>query len=236
MIDKLKTVLRDVQVLAALERPSWAPRLGSMRAAGIPMNARDAGAFPLTGVQQLANVTVAFPGEHWSDGKANEVIVPGEMIVPVNVGGKRYWNRAAAGALDPRAAIALNVVQSPDSATGSIYSQPLGPNEIVNRAMQVGDYVHAYHSRLVQPDAGQAGRDLRPRRPDRLGPGRGPADRQGRRPARGSRRPSRRTRCSRSRSGVRSPPTARRASSRSAPCAGSSRATTTASGPLRRAA
>lgn len=165
MIEKLKTVLRDVQVLAALERPSWAPRLGSLRAAGIPLNVRDAGAFPLTGVQQLANVTVAFPGEHWSDGKANEVIVPGEMIVPVNVGGKRYWNRAAAGALDPRAAIALNVVQSPDSATGSIYSQPLGPNEIVNRAMQVGDYVHAYHSgsfnlTLVAPDATYGPGDL----------------------------------------------------------------------------
>lgn len=119
----------------------------------------DHGAFPLADVPggvttQLPNVTVAFPGEHWSDGKASEVIVPGELVVPVNSGGKLYWQRAASGAVDPRAAVALRTVQVPDVNTGP---NAKGPNEIVNTAIQVGEYVHAYHSgafhlTLVAPD------------------------------------------------------------------------------------
>lgn len=120
----------------------------------------DIGAFPLADVAdgattQLPNVTVAFPGEHWSDGKASEVIVPGEAIVPLNSGGKLFWQRAASGAVDPRTAIALNTVQTPDVNTGP---GALGPNEIVNAAIPVGQYVHAYYSgafhlTLVAPDS-----------------------------------------------------------------------------------
>lgn len=115
----------------------------------------DRGSFPLTGVAALPNVTVAFPGEHWSDGKAAESIVPGELVVPTSSAGKLYWNRAASGAVDPRAAVALNTVQIPDVNTGP---GALGPNEIVNATIPVHQYVHAYHSgsfhlTLITPDA-----------------------------------------------------------------------------------
>jgi len=122
----------------------------------------DPGAFPIAqsaggAVKNLPNVTVAFPGEHWSDGKASELIVPGELVVPINSGGKLYWQRAASGAVDPRAAVALRTVQIPDTNAGSLYGQPLGPNEIMNLPIQIGEYVHAYHSgafhlSLVKPD------------------------------------------------------------------------------------
>lgn len=104
------------------------------------------GAFPLNSVEKLPNVTVAFPGEHWSDGKAAEAITPGSLVVPINSGGKLYWSVAASGTVDPRAAVALNCVMIPDLSVGGEYSQPLGPNELVNRVIPVGAYVHAYHS------------------------------------------------------------------------------------------
>jgi hypothetical protein len=159
-----KSILRDVAALAAIEAASWDARMAELIASGDPLNV-DSGAFPLTTVTQLPNISVAFPGEHWSDGKANEIIAPGELVVPVNVGGKRYWQRAAAGAVDPRAAVAMNVVQHPDNNPGSTYYEPLGPNEIVNRAIPVGAYVHAYnsgafHLTLVKPDATYAPGDL----------------------------------------------------------------------------
>lgn len=125
----------------------------------------DVGAFPLTGVGDLANVTVAFPGEHWSDGKASEAITPGSLVVPINSGGKLYWEVAASGTVDPRAAIALNPVMVPDRSVGGEYSQPLGPNELVNRVIPIGAWVHAYfsgsfHLTLVVPDATYGPSDL----------------------------------------------------------------------------
>lgn len=104
------------------------------------------GSHKLGDVSGLPNVQVAFPGEHWSDGKASEDITPGELIVPVASGGKRVWARATAGNLDPRACIALNPVQHPDSNAGSIYNEGLGPNQIVNRTLKAGQWVHAYKS------------------------------------------------------------------------------------------
>lgn len=108
----------------------------------------DVGNFPLDSVAALPNVSVAFPGEHWSDGKASEAIVPGCAIIPISSAGKRYWRiaSAAAEATDPRAAIALWTVQPPDSASDSIFTSSLGPNEIVNRTIPVGEWVHAYYS------------------------------------------------------------------------------------------
>lgn len=121
-----------------------------------------AGQFPLEGTRlaKLANVTVSFPGEHWSDGKAAEVIVPGELVMPVaSAGGKRYWQRAgSADGGDPRSAVAMQVVLVPDPNTGP---SALGPNELVNKALAIGDWVHAHHSgsfilTLFTPDAGYA--------------------------------------------------------------------------------
>jgi hypothetical protein len=42
------------------------------------------GNFPLTGVADLPNVTIAHPGEHWSNRIAKGAIVPGEAVVPTN--------------------------------------------------------------------------------------------------------------------------------------------------------
>lgn len=114
----------------------------------------DVGAFPLTGVAALPNVTVAFPGEHWSDRKASEDIVPGEAVVPVNSGGKLYMRRALAADAAAQLAIALRTVQVPDVNNGPA---ALGPNEIMNQIIPQGDYVHAYYSgvfhlTLIVPD------------------------------------------------------------------------------------
>lgn len=127
----------------------------------------DVGAFPLADVTagpttQLPNVTVAFPGEHWSDGKAYETITPGELVVPVNSGGKLYWQRAASGTLDPRSAIALRTVQTPDVNTGPSAS---GPVAIMNTAIAQHEYVHAYssgafHLSLIKPDTAYVPGDL----------------------------------------------------------------------------
>jgi hypothetical protein len=125
----------------------------------------EVGAFPLTGVAALPNVTVAFPGEHWSDRKASEIIVPGEAVVPVNSGGKLYMRVAEAADAATQLAIALRTVSVPDINRGSIYAQPLGPNEIMNLPLAVGDYVHAYYSgvfhlTLIAPDDTYAPGDL----------------------------------------------------------------------------
>jgi hypothetical protein len=107
------------------------------------MTPPDVGEFPLSSVAALPNVTVAFPGEHWSRGKASEVIVPGEAVIPINSGGKQYWRVAEAADPKDQMAIALRTVQIPDFNTGPA---GLGPNEIMNTSMQVGEYVHAYYS------------------------------------------------------------------------------------------
>jgi hypothetical protein len=57
----------------------------------------DVGSFPLTDVADFPNVTVAFPGEHWSNRKASETITPGEAVMPINSGGQLYVARAASG-------------------------------------------------------------------------------------------------------------------------------------------
>jgi hypothetical protein len=104
------------------------------------------GNFPLTGVADLPNVTVAFPGEHWSNRVASGAIVPGEAVVPVSLGGKLAMKRAATADPPDRMAIATRVIEPPDRAGDSLYSTSLGPNEIVNRQIAHGEYVHAYYS------------------------------------------------------------------------------------------
>lgn len=104
------------------------------------------GNFPIEGVAGLPNVTIAFPGEHWSNRIAKGAIVPGEACVPVNYGGKLAMQRAGAGASVKRMAIATRVIEIPDRAFDSGYTQSLGPNEIKNRQIEDGQYVHAYYS------------------------------------------------------------------------------------------
>lgn len=120
------------------------------------MTPPDIGSFPLESVEGLANVTVAFPGEHWSDGKASEAIVPGVAIVPTGASaGVRRWKVAGSSDAGTQLAIALRTVQVPDVNSGP---GALGPNEIMNQVIPVGEYVHAYYSgafnlTLVAPDS-----------------------------------------------------------------------------------
>lgn len=118
------------------------------------------GDFVLDSVAALPNVTVAFPGEHWSDRIASGTIVPGEAVIPVNFGGKLAMVRAttaqaSAGVRSGRTAIALQTVLTPDTNRGPAWE---GPNELVNKPITSGNYVHAYYSgafhlTLVEPAA-----------------------------------------------------------------------------------
>lgn len=121
-----------------------------------------AGAFPIAGVGKLPNAQVAYPGEVWTNRRANGIIVPGSCVRPVAVGGRKAYRTVADGevagvAFDQRSlAIALRPIAIPDLNNGSIYGQPLGPNEIVNLLIADGDYVRTYHTgglhlTLVEP-------------------------------------------------------------------------------------
>lgn len=108
------------------------------------MSPATAGAYPLTGVAKLPNVSIAFPGEHWSDAIASGSIVPGEAVVPTFVGDQRYMVRATTAQAGSRQlAIALRVHDIPDTNSGPA---ALGPNEIVNQTIVAGEYVHAWYS------------------------------------------------------------------------------------------
>lgn len=122
------------------------------------MTPPDIGNFPLDNVGRLPNVQLAFPGEHWSRGKAAQAIVPGEAIFPINSGGAQFWQVASAsvpgGNTVDQLAIALRTVQTPDVNSGP---GSLGPNELMNQEIVVGEYVHAYYSgafhlTLITPD------------------------------------------------------------------------------------
>lgn len=113
------------------------------------------GPFPLEGVGKLPNVTVAFPGEHWSNRYASGAITPGEAVVPTASAGKLYMRTAQASDVITQLAIALRPVDVPDPNTGPT---SLGPNEIRNQDIEDGEYVHAYYSgafhlTLVVPDS-----------------------------------------------------------------------------------
>lgn len=130
----------------------------------------DFGSFQLTSVAKLANVTVAYNGEHWSDGKANAAggaaIIPGTLVVPTApLAGKRAWAVAGSGAVDPRSAIALRPVSVPDQNPGSEYNPQLTPNDIMNLPLATGSFVHAYragafHLTLIVADSSYTPGDL----------------------------------------------------------------------------
>lgn len=114
------------------------------------------GSFPLIGVSKLPNVTVAFPGEHWSNRVAAEDITPGDAVVPVNLAPGKLGMRKAVAADSPlQLAIALRTVDIPDPNTGPT---SVGPNEIKNTVIKAGEYVHAwysgvFHLTVAVPDA-----------------------------------------------------------------------------------
>lgn len=121
------------------------------------------GDYQLTSVAGLPHVSVAFPGEHWSDRRAAEDITPGEAVIETASGGRLYMARAASGdSGSKRLAIALRCVEIPDVNTGPLAA---GPNEIVNRTIKAQEYVHAYYSgvfqlTLVTPNSAYAPGDL----------------------------------------------------------------------------
>src|SRR3954470_14234863 len=102
-----------------------------------------AGAYPLTGVGKLPNVSIASPGEVWSNLRANGVIIPGAAIAPVNVGGKLRAKQLVVGdtPIKEQVGVALRQVEIPDVNNGP---SALGPNEIVNQAIADGDYLRRY--------------------------------------------------------------------------------------------
>lgn len=121
-----------------------------------------AGAYPIQGVGKLPNAAIAYPGEVWTNRRASGVIVPGSCVKPVNLAGRKGYAVVADGedhsADKAGLAVALRTVAIPDTNAGSIYSQPLGPNEIVNLLIPDGEYVRTMHTgvlhfTLVEPRA-----------------------------------------------------------------------------------
>lgn len=116
-----------------------------------------AGDHPLLATARLANVTVAFPGEVWSNNRANGIIIPGAAIAPVNVGGKLRQKQLIVGDTPDinQVGVALRQIEIPDVNVGPA---SLGPNEIMNQAIADGDYLRRYmtgalHLTLVEPRA-----------------------------------------------------------------------------------
>jgi hypothetical protein len=104
-----------------------------------------AGDHPLLGTGRLPNVSTAFPGEVWSDRRANGIIIPGAAVAPVVVGGKARMKQLIAGDTPniEQVAIAMRQVEIPDQNTGPA---ALGPNEIVNQAIPDGDWLRRYYT------------------------------------------------------------------------------------------
>jgi hypothetical protein len=122
-----------------------------------PIGTAVPGAFPLTSVARLPNVTVSYPGERWSDRKASGIIAPGTAVMPVASGGKLLMRAAQAGDAITQMAVASRTIDVPDLNPGSIYQEALGPNEIRNLPLQNGDYILALYSgalilTLINPD------------------------------------------------------------------------------------
>lgn len=122
----------------------------------------DQGSFPLESVAGLPHVSLAFPGEHWSDGKATEAITPGSMVTTVASGGKKYHSIAASGTVSRKHGIAMRTVQIPDPNGGP---NSLSPNDVMNEDISAHEYVHVYYSggfhlTLIEPDDSYAPGDL----------------------------------------------------------------------------
>jgi hypothetical protein len=71
--------------------------------------------------------------------------VPGEAVVPVNVSGKLAMRARSTPTRRRAWASPLRTIEIPDGVS-SLYTTALGPNEIKNRQINTGEYVHAYYS------------------------------------------------------------------------------------------
>lgn len=116
------------------------------------------GTYPLTGVAALPNVTVAHPGEFWTNRVASGTIEPGQAVFPVNLAGKLAVRVAEAGDAILQVGIAIRPIDVPDGATDSQYTTSLGPNEIRNIPLTAGEYCGvgysgAFHLTLIAPRA-----------------------------------------------------------------------------------
>lgn len=132
------------------------------------------GAYPLVGTGELPNADIAYPGEVWSNRRANGVIIPGSAVVPDVVAGIECVRpviaadaitASGAGLRKEAVAVALRQIMTPDINPGSQYNPVLGPNEIVNLPIADQDYVRTYHTgvlnfTLVKPDAAYASGDI----------------------------------------------------------------------------
>jgi hypothetical protein len=123
------------------------------------------GAFPLTSVARLPNITVGYPGERWSDRKASGALDPGCAVVPQSVAGKNVMRAASGTDAALQVAVATRTIDVPDTNPGSIYVEALGPNEIKNLPIQEGDYILAIYSgvlhfTLITPDNSYSFGDL----------------------------------------------------------------------------
>lgn len=131
----------------------------------MPIGTPVPGAFPLTSVARLPNVTVAFPGERWSDRKASGALDPGCAVVPMGVAGKNVMRAASASDVALQLAVASRTIDVPDTNPGSIYVESLTGNDIRNLPIEEGDYILALYSgvlhfTLVVPDNSYAFGDL----------------------------------------------------------------------------
>ncbi len=131
----------------------------------MPSALTQVGAYPLTGVGKLPNVSVASPGEVWSNKRADGIIVPGTLVKPTLV--EEVGSVAEVGTEDEieiatgaekttstivfqgSLAIAMRQIMVPDINVGSQYNPALGPNEIVNLPIASGDWVRTYHTGVV---------------------------------------------------------------------------------------
>lgn len=104
------------------------------------------GAFPLDTVANLPNVSVAYPGEVWSDRKASGAVRPGAAVVPTASAGRMLMREAQAGDAVTQMAIAMRTIDVPDQNPGSQYAEALGPNQIRNLTIAAGDYILAGYS------------------------------------------------------------------------------------------
>lgn len=126
----------------------------------------------LSATGKLPNVTVAHPGERWSDCKAAGPITPGAAICPANFASAAASGRAettpgnarplkqveASDTVDSRqVALALRTIVPPyeQSVTDGTLADD-GPNELVNRVIASGEYLieqksGAFNLTLVEP-------------------------------------------------------------------------------------
>lgn len=150
--------LAEIEALGGVERARELGVIPQIAGAAI---LPQVGSYPLLGVGQLPNASQAFPGEVWTNKRANGVIIPGSCVTPVKVGDVGCVKPVGADDtidVPDQLAVALHQIMVPDTNPGSIYNPVLGPNELVSLPIADMDYVRyvmtgVLHLTLVVPDA-----------------------------------------------------------------------------------